>query len=195
MSADVVGPATTTPAAPQTWMLPSWPWTVRAVGIGCLLAAEVSNTAQLRQHFADWSVSGGVLVAVGAAQGLLAAVLTLRPSRRSYQVAAGVGVVTIWLWLVGLPFGPHVGHSDALRGVGFDAAGFQMAAAAASTALASRPKWTAAAATGRGRGGTVVAAVLIGAMATALAVLAHAPTPPATGDELVEPATVANHSH
>jgi hypothetical protein len=173
MSIHVDDPAAVTAAQRQTWMLPSWPWMVRAFGVVCLLAAEATNTAQLADRFPHWFVLGIIYVVIAATEGLLSAALILRPSPWAYRVAIGVGVLTISLWWVGLPFGPDVGRPDAMRGVGYESTAFQAVSASAFMVLAGRPKLMAAAATGRGRGGTAVAVFLLVTTVGALAMLAY----------------------
>jgi hypothetical protein len=53
---------------------------VAVVGIVCLLAAEVTNTAQLGDRFTDWLVLGIIYVVLGATEGFLAVGVILRPA-------------------------------------------------------------------------------------------------------------------
>jgi hypothetical protein len=60
-----------------------------------------------------------------------------------------------------------------MRGVGYESTAFQAVSASAFMVLAGRPKLMAAAATGRGRGGTAVAVFLLVTTVGALAMLAY----------------------
>jgi hypothetical protein len=150
---------------PQQWLLPSWPWTLRAVGITCLVGAEVSHTAVLEAGFAAWFWAGMFFAVAAALEGLLAILLAVRPSRGLYLVAVAMSVAMATLGLVsrtaGLPVGAHGGEPAAITGVDLVPMILESAATVALIALAYSGRLRDAAARGRGRGGSMVAAAMI----------------------------------
>jgi hypothetical protein len=187
-------PAARRTANPEQWMLPSWPWTLRAVAISCLFAAELTNTMLLEDHFSDWLGSGIVFVAIGAVEGAISVALILRPSRRVYTAAVAISLMIISVWLVGLPFGPNVGRSDALRGAYYEPTVLLAVAAAALLPLTARSELRADAARGRGRGGSLVAAAMIVFVVAALALIVYRPGHSAGGGFAPTDATIV-HNH
>lgn len=165
--------ASSNTADPQQWMLPAWPWTLRAVAISCLLAAEISNTVQLDDQFSRWFGAGILTIVIGAAEGGLAVALVLRPSERSYRAALVISLLIVSVWMVGLPFGPDLGSSDALRHANLEPTAMLTIAAVGLLPLAASPRLRLAAAHGRGRGGSLVAAVAVLLFVAAFAVLAQ----------------------
>ncbi|MDQ1718094.1 MAG: hypothetical protein QOE89_2047 [Pseudonocardiales bacterium] len=160
-------------ADPQQWMLPAWPWTLRAVAISCLLAAEISNTFQIDDHFSHWFAAGILTIMISAAEGGLSVLLMLRSSELAYRAAVVISFLMMSVWIVGLPFGPDVGRSEALQHTNLEPTALLTTAVAALLPLAASPRLRTAAAHGRGRGGSFVAGASVVLIVAVFAILAH----------------------
>lgn len=161
----------------EPWVLPAWPWVVRAAGAGCLFGAEALWLADLEGAL-------GTAVAAGAAavDGLLAVVLLIFPGQGAYAGAvtagwAGAGLATV-ARVTGLPGGLEPWTPLTPTGRELLAVGLGLAAALLLSPLAIDGRWRGTARSGRTRGGSTVVAVAVVACVAALVASSLVPGTP-----------------
>ena len=107
------------------------------------LGAAAIHFGVAAAHFQEWWVFGLFMVAIGWFQALWPIAYVRRRTVSLTLIGALVNLATVGLWLwtrsVGLPFGPHPGHAEAIAAGDALATVFELVLAGGLTYMALRP--------------------------------------------------------
>jgi hypothetical protein len=114
---------------------------LRASAIACLFGAEIIHVDAMAHHWAEWPAAGVFFLLLSVVEGVLAALLLVRPSPEAARTAVAVSLATVAFWGIsrsfGLPIGPYPGQPEPIGLADAIATLFEIATAVSLVAVAA----------------------------------------------------------